>query len=180
MARRRRVTLTHLDDHGRAAMVDVGAKPVVARRAVAEAVFRAKPTTIDLLLKPGAALPKGDALAAARLAGILAAKRCDELVPLCHTLPLDRVAVEFERPARGAIRVVATASTTARTGVEMEAIVAATIAAITLYDMTKAVDRNLRIEGVRLVEKTKAAPSEAAPATRAKRRRAAPRGRTRG
>ncbi|TVQ30874.1 MAG: cyclic pyranopterin monophosphate synthase MoaC [Phycisphaeraceae bacterium] len=147
--------LTHLDAQGRACMVDVGAKAPMARRAVAEAFFCARAETIDRVVAEGGGLPKGEALCVARIAGIQAAKRCDELIPLCHSLPLDAVGVDFERSAPDRLRVVATASTTAKTGVEMEAIVAASIAAITLYDMAKGVDKELRIEGVRLVEKTK-------------------------
>ncbi len=151
------VSLTHVDAEGRVRMVDVGAKAVVARRAVAEAVFRGAEATIDAVLgvEGAARLSKGEALAAARIAGILAAKRCDELIPLCHSLPLEHVGVEFERAGRDAVLIRATASTTAKTGVEMEAITAAVMAAVTLYDMAKAVDKGLRIEGVRLVEKTK-------------------------
>ena len=100
-------------------------------------------------------LPKGEALAAARLAGIMAAKRCDELIPLCHTLPLDAVNVEFDRTAPDRIRITATASITAKTGVEMEALTAVSVAALTLWDMTKAVDKDLRIDGIHVLKKTK-------------------------
>ncbi|MFO0875054.1 MAG: cyclic pyranopterin monophosphate synthase MoaC [Phycisphaerales bacterium] len=148
--------LTHLDERGAARMVDVGAKPIVARRAVAEAFFVAQPATIDLLL--AGRLPKGEALAVARIAGIAAAKRCDELIPLCHTLPLDQATVDFERAAPDRLRVVATASVAHRTGVEMEALVAASVAALTLWDMTKAIDTSLRVDGVRVVEKVKSQP----------------------
>lgn len=134
-------------------MVDVGAKPSLRRRAVAEGFFVAKTTTLDLVM--AGQTPKGEALAVARIAGIQAAKRCDALIPLCHSLPLDHVSVDFERAAPDRVHIVATASTTAKTGVEMEALTAVSLAALTLYDMTKAVDRDLRIEGVRLVEKTK-------------------------
>lgn len=145
--------LTHLDARGHVRMVDVGEKPPLRREAIAEGTFCAAAATLELLMSGD--LPKGEGLAAARLAGILAAKRCDELIPLCHTLPLEQVTVEFERVAPDRLRVVATATTTAKTGVEMEALTAVSLAALTLYDMTKAVDRELRIEGVRLVEKTK-------------------------
>jgi cyclic pyranopterin phosphate synthase len=145
--------LTHLDSRGHARMVDVGHKPPLRRRAVAEGRFVAAPATLDRLMKGD--LPKGEALAVARIAGIAAAKRTDELIPLCHTLPLDQVTVDFDRAAPNSLRVVATAAITGRTGVEMEALVAVTAACLTLYDMTKAVGRDLRIEGVRLVEKTK-------------------------
>jgi len=145
--------LSHLDANGAVHMVDVGGKPVIGRSAVAEGYFAAAEPTLDLLLS--GALPKGEALAAARLAGILAAKRCDELIPLCHTLPLDRAAVRFERVAPDRLRIVGEAATSARTGVEMEALVAVALAALTLYDMCKGVDRTLRIEGIGLLEKRK-------------------------
>lgn len=152
--------LTHVDERGRVTMVDVGAKPPMHRRAVAEGWFVAAAATLDLLFS--GALPKGESLAAARLAGILAAKRCDELIPLCHTLPLDAVSVDFERADADRVRITATASMTGRTGVEMEALTAVSVAALTLWDMTKGVDKNLRIEGIRLVEKTKSAIDEGA------------------
>lgn len=133
-------------------MVDVGGKEPMRRRAVAEGFFAARTETIDAVME--GRLPKGEALAVARVAGIMAAKRCEALIPLCHSLPLDAVHIEFERVDRG-IRIEAAASVTARTGVEMEALTAVSIAALTLYDMTKAIDRDLRIEGVRLIEKTK-------------------------
>lgn len=137
-------------------MVDVGHKPPMKRVAVAEGFFVAAKATIDRLMKEGRSeLPKGEALGVARIAGIQAAKRCDALIPLCHTLPLDAVRVEFARAAAKKVRITATAAITAKTGVEMEALVAVSIAALTLYDMTKAIDKSMRIEGVRLVSKTK-------------------------
>ena len=145
--------LSHLDEKGRLQMVDVGDKPPVRRVAVAEAMFCAAAPTLDLLL--AGELPKGEALAAARVAGILAAKQCDRLIPLCHQLPLDQVSVAFERIAPDRLRILATVSTTARTGVEMEALTAASVAALTLWDMTKAVDKALRVDGLRLVRKEK-------------------------
>ena len=145
--------LTHLDDTGAARMVDVGGKPVSRRTALAEGVFVAAAATLDRLLAGD--LPKGEALAVARVAGVAAAKRTDELIPLCHSLPLDAVAVDFERAAPDRLRVTAAATVTARTGVEMEALTAVAAACLTLYDMTKAVDRELRITDVRLVSKTK-------------------------
>lgn len=153
---------SHLDERGQMRMVDVSGKGAVARRAVAEGWFLAQPATLDAVLKAGggAALPKGDAFAAARIAGIQAAKRCDELIPLCHGLPLDHVGVEFERTAPDRLRITATASTTARTGVEMEALLAVSLAALTLWDMTKAIDATLRIDGITLLEKTKGAGVE--------------------
>ena len=145
---------THLDEQGRIRMVDVGPKASVARKAVAEGFLEAAAETLDLL--ESGELPKGEALAAARVAGIQAAKRCGELIPLCHPLPLEVASVDFERAGPNRLRIKAAVSTTAKTGVEMEALVAVSVAALTLYDMTKAVDGNLRIEGVRLVSKEKA------------------------
>ena len=142
--------LTHLDEHGAARMVDVGAKPETRRSAVAEGRIRMVDEALSALWDGTG--PKGDALAAARIAGIMAAKRTGELIPLCHPLALDAVTVEFARED-DAICVTATASCTGRTGVEMEAMAAASLALLTLYDMGKAVDRAMVIEGVRLIEK---------------------------
>jgi cyclic pyranopterin phosphate synthase len=142
--------LSHVDEAGRLRMVDVGEKPVSRRRAVARATVRMAPETARRLR----ALPKGDALAAAQVAGIMAAKRTSELIPLCHPLPLTLVEVELELGEAG-VEVRASAETTAQTGVEMEALVAASVAALTVYDMTKAIDKELVIGDVRLVEKTK-------------------------
>ena len=143
---------SHLDAKGEARMVDVGSKPVVARVAVAEAVLVCAAGTIRLLKKQ--AMPKGDVLAVARVAGIQAAKQTSGLIPLCHVLPLDAVEVEFAVKPRG-VKVVCTVRTQARTGVEMEALTGATVAALTLYDMGKAVDKAMRIEGIRVVKKAK-------------------------
>jgi len=131
-------------------MVDVGDKPVSRRRAVARASVRMAPETAKRLH----ALPKGDALVTAQLAGIMAAKRTSELVPLCHPLPLTHVGVDL-RVGERSVEIEATAETTAQTGVEMEALVAATVAALTVYDMAKAVDGGMEIGDVRLVQKTK-------------------------
>jgi cyclic pyranopterin phosphate synthase len=148
--------LTHVDERGRARMVGVGHKPPVARRAVAEAVVTMAPETAARIGE--GAVPKGDVEAVARVAGIMAAKRTAELIPLCHPLPLDRVAVEVATDARaGRVTLRAEAETTARTGVEMEALTAASMAALTVYDMVKGIDRGVVVERVRLVEKTKAA-----------------------
>ena len=144
--------LTHLDEQGRARMVDVSDKPIVHRRAMAECRFEASEATIDRIM--AGTLPKGEALATARLAGIQAAKRVDALIPLCHTLPLEHVDVQFDR-VPGAVRITASAVVTSRTGVEMEALTAASVAALTLWDMTKAVDTALRITDVRLLAKDK-------------------------
>jgi cyclic pyranopterin monophosphate synthase len=142
--------LSHVDEAGEVRMVDVGGKPVSRRRAVARAVVRVAPETASQL----SSLPKGDALATAKLAGIMAAKRTSELIPLCHPLPLTHVAVEIEVRV-GEVEITASAETTAQTGVEMEALVAASVAALTIYDMAKAIDKQMEIGEVRLLEKTK-------------------------
>ena len=142
--------LSHVDEAGEVRMVDVGAKPVSRRRARARAEVRMAAETARRLRE----LPKGDALATARLAGIVAAKRTAELIPLCHQLPLTHVAVELE-VREAAVEIVATAETAAQTGVEMEALVAASVAALTIYDMAKAVDKEMVVAEVRLLEKTK-------------------------
>jgi cyclic pyranopterin monophosphate synthase len=143
---------THLDDDGAPHMVDVGDKPVTARRAVAEAVVRFRPDVLAALVAGGG--PKGDAFVTARLAGIGAAKRTSELIPLCHPLPLDRVDVDLVPDlAAGSVTVRAEVRVTARTGVEMEALTAASVAALTLYDMAKALQRDIVIDGIRLIEK---------------------------
>lgn len=146
--------LTHVDAHGRASMVDVSAKPVVTRQAVAEGEIRMKPATVLLIEARG--LPKGDVLAAARLAGISAAKKTSELIPLCHPLSLSHCAVEFGFPrTRDRVVITASAKIAAQTGVEMEALTAVAVAALTIYDMCKAVDKGMVISSVRLVSKTK-------------------------
>ena len=145
--------LTHLDDEGAAHMVDVSAKDVSPREATAEAVIVLSAEAYAAVMDGTA--PKGDVLAAARIAGIMAAKKTSELIPLCHPLPLAKVTVEFEAlPERNAIRIEATTKTTAQTGVEMEALTAVNIAALTVYDMVKAVDKAAVIEGVRLLAKS--------------------------
>lgn len=142
--------LSHVDEAGEIRMVDVGGKPLSRRRAVARAVVRLAPETVGQL----ASLPKGDALVTAKLAGIQAAKRTSELIPLCHPLPLTHIGVEIEL-GEAQVEIVASAETTAQTGVEMEALVAASVAALTVYDMAKAVDKGMEIGEVRLLEKTK-------------------------
>lgn len=144
---------THLDDDGTPRMVDVGHKPITARRAVAGAVVRMRPDVLATLLDAGG--PKGDAFVTARLAGIGAAKRTSELIPLCHPLPLDHVDVglDADRDA-GTVTIRAEVGVTARTGVEMEALTAATVAALTLVDMAKALQRDIVIERVELLEKS--------------------------
>ena len=147
-------TLSHLDERGEARMVDVSAKPLSQREAVACGEILLQPTTIELIQANRVA--KGNVLAAARLAGIMAAKKTGELIPLCHPLPITHCEVEFEIPKSGD-RVVITASAkiTAQTGVEMEALTAVSVAALTIYDMCKAVDKQMRISDVRLLEKSK-------------------------
>jgi len=142
--------LSHVDEAGRVRMVDVGAKPESRRRAVARAVLRMAPETAERLRD----LPKGDALTTAELAGVMAAKRTSELIPLCHQLPLSVVRVVAE-VGEGAVEITAEAETVAQTGVEMEALVAASVAALTVYDMAKAIDKKMVVEEVRLLEKTK-------------------------
>ena len=142
--------LSHVDTSGRVRMVDVGGKLESRRRAVASARVRMAPETAQRLHD----LPKGDALATAELAGVMAAKRTSDLIPLCHQLPLAVVRVVAEI-ADGAVEITASAETVARTGVEMEALVAASVAALTVYDMAKAIDKGMVVEEVRLVEKTK-------------------------
>ena len=145
--------LTHIDAAGKASMVDVGAKPATERIAVAAAAVLMRPQTLRLI--QANAFDKGDALAVARIAGIMGAKQTANLIPLCHPLPLTHIAVDFEiDSAASAVRIAAEAKTTAQTGVEMEALTAASIAALTIYDMCKAVDRAMRIDGVRLISKS--------------------------
>jgi cyclic pyranopterin monophosphate synthase len=145
--------LSHLDEEGRARMVDVGAKAVTERRAVARAKLRMSPATAEAIVDRG--LPKGDVLATARIAGIQAAKRTDELIPLCHPLPLTQVVVEADvSVSDGTVTVIAEARTSAQTGVEMEAMTAASVAALTVYDMVKGVERGVEVVEVALLEKT--------------------------
>ena len=145
-------TLSHLDSRGRARMVDVGEKPVTQRVCVARAEVRMAPETLARITE--GSIPKGDVFATARLAGIQAAKRTDEWIPLCHSLPLDGVEVVLRPDAeRHLVAIEARAEAHARTGVEMEALVAVAAAGLTLYDMCKAIDRGMSLEGVRLVRK---------------------------
>ena len=143
--------LTHLDEHGQARMVDVGAKAETARKAVASGRIRMN-TEALCAIRDGDA-PKGDVLAAARIAGIMAAKKTGELIPLCHPLALDSVTLDFAFE-EGALRATATAALTGKTGVEMEAMTATSIALLTIYDMAKALDKGMVIEEVRLLSKT--------------------------
>ena len=143
---------SHLDEQGRAKMVDVGHKPPQLRIAIAEGFVRCQSKTIAVLRAKE--LPKGDVFTVAKVAAIQAAKRTDELIPLCHSLPLDAVEVNFSLK-KNLVHISAEARTTAKTGVEMEALTAVSVAALTIYDMCKAVDKTMVIEGVRLVSKIK-------------------------
>jgi cyclic pyranopterin phosphate synthase len=151
MARGKR--LTHLRASGEAHMVDVTAKPATERVAVAEGLVRMAPKTLDIVIKGDA--KKGDVLGAARIAGILAAKRTHELIPLCHPLAITKVEVDIvpDRKLPG-VRVTSRVKVTGQTGVEMEALTAVSVACLTIYDMVKAVERGMRIEGIRLIEKS--------------------------
>ncbi len=151
--------LTHLDDSGAARMVDVGAKAVTSRQAVAEGFIVMRPATLRAIAAEE--VPKGEVFGAARIAGIMAAKRCGELIPMCHPLPVESVEVHFDvpefepdsdQPVR--LRIKAIARITAKTGVEMEALTAVAVAALTVYDMCKAIDKSMSIDGVRLLSKT--------------------------
>jgi cyclic pyranopterin phosphate synthase len=145
------MALTHLNQAGEAHIVDIGDKATTRRRAVATARLEALPETLDLIM--GGELKKGDALAVARIAGIMAAKKTAELIPLCHPIPLTKVEVEITRDA-DTLLVTATAETTAQTGVEMEAMTAASVAALTLYDMAKSHDRAMRVLAIQLEQKS--------------------------
>jgi cyclic pyranopterin phosphate synthase len=151
--------LTHLDAKGRARMVDVGSKPPTAREAIAEGFIVLQAATLRAIADE--TVPKGEVLGTARVAGIMAAKRCGELIPLCHPLPIESVEVEFdlpeldpdhEQPVR--LRIKAVARITAKTGVEMEALTAVSVAALTVYDMCKAIDKSMVISDIRLLKKT--------------------------
>ncbi len=153
LERGKQVGLTHLDERGRARMVDVGAKPDTERVAVAKGEVTMRPETLRLIAEGG--VPKGDVLAVAQVAGILAAKRVPELIPLCHPLLLTHVDVAFEVDEAGSrIEITATVRTRGQTGAEMEALTAVSVAALTIYDMAKAVEKGMRIGNIRLVRKS--------------------------
>jgi cyclic pyranopterin monophosphate synthase len=152
----KQMNFSHLDSEGAARMVDVGEKAVVRRTAVAGGIVRMSPETIGLLRK--AALPKGDVLNTARIAGVIAAKKTPELIPLCHGLNLTSVDVEFE-VGQDRVSITATTRASDRTGVEMEALTAVSVAALTVYDMCKAVDKGMVVGEIRLLEKTKESAS---------------------
>ncbi|MCG0278565.1 MAG: cyclic pyranopterin monophosphate synthase MoaC [Thermanaeromonas sp.] len=145
--------LTHLDSRGQARMVDVGGKPVTERQAIARGRVVMSPSTLHLILEGGSS--KGDVLAVARVAGIMAAKRTGELIPLCHPLNLTYAGIDFRpHPDEGILEIEARVKTSGQTGVEMEALTAVSVAALTIYDMCKAVDRGMVITDIRLVEKS--------------------------
>lgn len=144
--------LTHINEKGEAHMVNVGDKPHTRREGVAEAVVHMRPETFDAISQGKAA--KGDVLATARIAGIMAAKQTSSLIPLCHPLPIDNVEVQLQLQPPDSVRVQAAVRTTYKTGVEMEALTAASVAALTIYDMCKAMDRSMEISGLRLLRKS--------------------------
>ena len=143
--------LSHLDERGAARMVDVSAKDDTDRTAIAEAFVAMQPETLALIQEGG--VPKGDVFAVARIAGIMGAKRTSDLIPMCHPLPITGVTVDLEADGGDRVRITARVRTTGKTGVEMEALTAVNVAALTVYDMCKAVDRAMRIDGIRLLEK---------------------------
>ena len=151
-------SLTHIDEQGQASMVDVSNKEVLNRKSIARGLFVAKDKTLDALLRGD--LPKGEGLAVARIAGIQAAKQCSNLIPLCHPLSIDCVDISFNRITSGKLQITATVSVQGRTGVEMEALTAVSVAALTLWDMTKAIDDDLAIEQITLIEKVKSPVNE--------------------
>ncbi len=143
--------LTHLDDRGRAHMVDVGGKPDTRRIAIARGEVHLSTSTLKLIVDGRA--PKGDVFATARIAGMMAAKKTSDLIPLCHPLSLTRVAVDLETASETVVQITARVETTGKTGVEMEALTAVSVTALTIYDMIKAVQRDVRISNIRLIEK---------------------------
>ena len=150
--------LTHIDEQGQVSMVDVSNKDVLNRKSIAQGLFVAKVKTLDALVRGD--LPKGEGLAVARIAGIQAAKQCSNLIPLCHPLSIDCVDISFNRITSGKLQITATVSIQDRTGVEMEALTAVSVAALTLWDMAKAIDDDLAIEQITLIEKVKSPINE--------------------
>jgi cyclic pyranopterin phosphate synthase len=146
-------SLTHIDEQGKASMVDISDKETIHRTAVARGYFVARSETLDAIMRSD--LPKGEGLAVARIAGIQAAKQCSTLIPLCHPLPLECVDVTFDRVSPDRLEITAKAIVHGRTGVEMESLTAVSVAALALWDMTKAIDKDLAIEQITLVEKVK-------------------------
>ena len=146
------MTLSHTNDRGEASMVDVSTKATTQRTARARAIVRMRPTTLALIVEGD--IPKGDVLAVARVAGIQAAKKTSDLIPLCHPLPITKAAVDFEVTGEGELTITSTCRVTGQTGVEMEALTGASVAALTVYDMCKAVDKAMTVAEVALLEKT--------------------------
>ncbi len=146
------MNFTHLNPEGEAVMVDVGAKSVTERTALASATLKMKEETLCAIL--GISLKKGDVLAVARVAGIMGGKRTSELIPLCHNIPIDKIEIDFRNNGRDELYIEARAKCTYRTGIEMEALTAVSVAALTVYDMCKAVDRGMVISEIKLIEKT--------------------------
>ena len=144
--------LTHLNEKGEAVMVDIGGKAVTERTAKAYAEIEMKPETLEALLN--ADLKKGDGISAARIAGIMGAKKTGELIPLCHNIPIDKITIDFEKIDSGRLAIISAAKCTYKTGIEMEALTAVSVAALTVYDMCKAIDRGMVIKEIRLLEKT--------------------------
>lgn len=144
--------LTHLNENGEANMVDVGEKTATVRTARAQAMIRMQPQTLRALLS--AQLKKGDGLAAARIAGIMGAKRTSDLIPLCHNIPIEKIDIQFESVSDDTLLILSSAKCSYKTGIEMEALTAVSIAALTVYDMCKAMDRSMTIKEIRLLEKT--------------------------
>ena len=144
--------LTHINENGEAVMVDVSEKDVTERTAKAYAKIKMKPETLEVLLS--ANLKKGDGLAAARVAGIMGGKKTSELIPLCHNIPIDKITVDFKKEDEEHLAIISKAKCTYKTGIEMEALTAASVAALTIYDMCKAIDRGMVIEEVKLLKKT--------------------------
>ena len=144
--------LSHLDELGRAKMVDVGGKDVTERTAAATALLRMRPETLRAIEE--GSVKKGEVLAVARVAGIMAAKKTSDLIPLCHVIPIESVKIDFSVEGEGLLRVVSTVKSSYKTGVEMEALTAASVAALTVYDMCKAIDRGMCVEEIRLLEKS--------------------------
>ena len=144
--------LTHINKNGEAVMVDIGEKAVTKRTATAYARIKMNPEALEALLSSG--LKKGDGLAAARIAGIMGAKKTSELIPLCHNIPIDKVTVDFEKESESSLGIFVRAKCTYKTGIEMEAVTGASIAALTVYDMCKAMGRDMVIEEIKLLEKT--------------------------
>ena len=143
--------LTHINENGEAIMVDIGSKDITERTATAYARIKMKPEALEALLN--ADLKKGNGLAAARIAGIMGAKKTSELIPLCHNIPIDKITVDFDKESECSLGIYVRAKCTYKTGIEMEAVTGASIAALTIYDMCKAIDRGMRLTDIRLVKK---------------------------